>query len=302
LATWTCLALAVSTGDFDVRSARLAFGAHVGKRKVMSAAGLALRAARGVLRRAGVDLRYTRDPRRRLTGVRVQWGEVGAGATPGAVAVASFEGMTVRFFVANENDEIQQEHLAGRFYEPEELAIIARHYDGSAFLDVGANVGNHTLYAAVVLKAPRVIAVEPNEAAAKILELNILLNALGERVEILRYGFSSRAATASIGFSPELNLGATRLVEGEGSIRLDAGDNLIREDVGFIKIDTEGFELDVLAGLAGTITRCRPTLFVEVESKNEDAFHRFAAEHAYQVAERFQRYETAVNYLMTPHA
>ncbi|MCC6469172.1 MAG: FkbM family methyltransferase [Alphaproteobacteria bacterium] len=39
-------------------------------------------------------------------------------------------------------------------------------------------------------------------------------------------------------------------------------------DVGFIKIDVEGFERAVIEGARATIERCRPTLLVEIEEKN----------------------------------
>src|SRR5205085_11796515 len=36
-------------------------------------------------------------------------------------------------------------------------------------------------------------------------------------------------------------------------------------DIGFIKIDVEGFEQQVLAGATGTIARDRPNLLIEIE-------------------------------------
>jgi len=35
-------------------------------------------------------------------------------------------------------------------------------------------------------------------------------------------------------------------------------------DIGFIKIDVEGHEVDVLAGLAGVLARCLPNLLIEI--------------------------------------
>jgi hypothetical protein len=37
-------------------------------------------------------------------------------------------------------------------------------------------------------------------------------------------------------------------------------------DVGFVKIDVEGHELDVLAGLSGLLAKCRPNLLIEIGS------------------------------------
>jgi Met-10+ like-protein len=53
----------------------------------------------------------------------------------------------------------------GVFYEREELEIIATHFKGGTFVDIGANVGNHSIFAAKFLGASKVIAFEPNPTA-----------------------------------------------------------------------------------------------------------------------------------------
>ena len=62
-----------------------------------------------------------------------------------------------------ETDYIQGELMAnGRPYEEEMLAAMAEEIaEGDLVLDIGANVGNHTLVPCARLKA-RVIAYEPN--------------------------------------------------------------------------------------------------------------------------------------------
>ena len=37
-------------------------------------------------------------------------------------------------------------------------------------------------------------------------------------------------------------------------------------DIGFVKIDVEGHELDVLAGLSGLLAKCLPNLLIEIGS------------------------------------
>lgn len=45
-------------------------------------------------------------------------------------------------------------------------------------------------------------------------------------------------------------------------------DDIIKDDVGFIKIDVEGHELAVLKGATSLINRCRPVLLVECEERH----------------------------------
>ena len=94
----------------------------------------------------------------------------------GIVSTFNANGQQVSMFVVNEWDYIQAHHLKGRFYEQEELELIGRHFKGGVFVDVGANIGNHTIYALKFLGATKVIAFEPNPAAARILKVNLALN------------------------------------------------------------------------------------------------------------------------------
>jgi hypothetical protein len=65
------------------------------------------------------------------------------------------DGHRYRFVVANSRDHIGRDHMQGRLYEPEERDIIRRAFPpGATFVDVGANVGNHVIWAARVLDTP----------------------------------------------------------------------------------------------------------------------------------------------------
>ncbi|WP_284124578.1 FkbM family methyltransferase [Parerythrobacter aestuarii] len=248
-------------------------------------------------RRMGLDIRPTLTREHRIAGARLSWRDEEPGVLRGAIVDGEVEGVPLKLFVENDFDVIQQVHRKGALYEPEELAIIKSAWTGGTFLDVGANVGNHALYAALVLGAEKVIACEPQEAAARILETNAALNHVASRIELHRVGLSDSAGNASLQLHSN-NLGATRLTAGAGGIELVTGDTLVGEQgIGFIKIDTEGFELPVLRGLAGTIARDHPPLFVEVETENLPGFEQLCAEHGYTITERFQRYETSVNCL-----
>jgi FkbM family methyltransferase len=260
----------------------------------------AAKATRSALRRVGLELSTHRDADRRFNGIRLSWGEDDSISTQGTVVKTTVDGATVRFFIANENDEIQREHRSGKFYEPEELGLIAKHYAGGTFLDIGSNVGNHALYAGIILKAPHLICIEPNPRAAEVLDLNLLLNGFGTTAAVHRVGLSDQTSVAHIHWSPNGNLGATRIATGSGTIPVVVGDDLICEPVSFIKIDTEGFELQVLRGLTRTINQHKPSIFVEVERQNDAGFHALIKEHGYEVAEFFQRYDESPNYIVKP--
>jgi hypothetical protein len=125
----------------------------------------------------------------------------------GSVVRTVIEGQPVSFF---ELDTIMGQNAYGYFYEIEELAIIARHFrPGSIMLDVGANIGNHTIYAAKFLGARRIICIEPNPEAIKILRINVDLNQLHEQVDMryLGLGLSDGPGAAVIARTIAMNLG-----------------------------------------------------------------------------------------------
>lgn len=235
-------------------------------------------------------------------GVRLRWGKEGPDAISGTVVSASSDGVDYRFFVANPWDLIQASHRRGKFYEEEELDIIRRYFKGGVFVDIGANVGNHSLYALLFLDAQKVIAFEPNPEAYRILETNIALNQLGSRFQLHKVGLADKPGFAVLK-TFENNLGAARFAVGENAsgLEIKRGDDVLRDEaVTFVKIDTEGFEMMVLSGLRETLTRKRPTLFIEVENANIPAFEQYLRDVNYRIAEEFRRYDQNTNYVAVP--
>ncbi|WP_180995964.1 FkbM family methyltransferase [Tabrizicola aquatica] len=220
------------------------------------------------------------------------------------VVRTTVHGEPIFFTVNNPRDSIQRCHLDGNFYEPEELAIIARHFPlGGSFLDIGTNVANHTIYVAKFLHASRIVCIEPNPPAIELLESNVWLNGLTKVVDgsYLGIGLSDHAQeNVGLTYRPR-NLGGARVVADEGVIRLERADSLLAgQRFDFVKIDVEGMELAVLSGMAGLLAQHRPKMFIEVDNTNAAGFEAWLAEARYQVLERFKRYRANVNYLVAP--
>jgi FkbM family methyltransferase len=205
----------------------------------------------------------------------------------------------VSFFITHEHDAIQKHHLAGRFYEVEELSLIARQFPrGGVFLDVGSNIGNHAIYAANFLNASKIIAIEPNPEAYRVLHVNAALNGFSERLEHHAVGLSDAAGWAK-GASVRNNMGALSLTPAAaGEFRLTTADDLLRDQkVDFVKIDTERMELAVLRGMRSVLWRDRPPVFVEVDDVNAAEVTDFLDELNYDIVARHRRYATNENFL-----
>jgi FkbM family methyltransferase len=213
-------------------------------------------------------------------------------------------GRRVRFCVADAGDKIQGKHARGRFWEREELALMAAHFPGGTFCDIGANVGNHALYAALFMGASRVIVFEPNPPAMAILRANVALNGLAEVVDLGHLGWGLSDAEGS-GFSTvtkRANLGATRLVaDGKGGIPVRTGDAMLAgARVDFVKMDVEGMEMQALRGLSATLSTHRPPLYLELDHGNAAAFRDWLAEMDYEVAHEGPRYPGNQDLLVLP--
>ena len=262
-----------------------------------SISGAALRTGLCVSKKLGLDFHPTRNALNRIIGVRAQWCNEEEYVSRGLVVEREIGGYPVRFFISDESDSIQQIHMSGLWYEDEELKLIRDHYSGGTFVDVGANVGNHSLFAAITLGAP-VIAFEPNAPVYRNCVYNFLLNGLADRATVHKIGLSDKNENATLGAVPYRNLGATKPRAGEGPLVLRRGDEVLPgQKIGFIKIDVEGMEIAALRGLEETIQRHRPTLLVEVDDSNLEAFNSWVTEHRYGIVEKLPKLGN-VNFLV----
>jgi len=208
----------------------------------------------------------------------------------------------VTFCVNMENDPIQRNHRRGTFYELKELKrLIGLFPKGGVFVDIGANVGNHSLFAATFLEPSRVIAFEPNPRAYDLLIENALVNGHGDLFDLskLGVGLSDKHTGGYAIENRKRNLGGAKMLPGQGDLEVHRADDLL-EDVtpAMIKIDVEGMEMAVLAGLSGVFARCKPILLVEVDNENEQAFFDWAKATDYAVVETTQRYRLNKNHLL----
>ena len=134
--------------------------------------------------------------------------------------------------------------------------------DGMTFLDVGANLGYYTALAArAVGPNGRVLAVEPDPDSFGYLEQTIAANAVGN-VEAFPVAASDAPAILPLYISTD-NRGDNRLYASDGErpqveVKARPLDALLRDNkidtVDLIKIDVQGYEPKVIAGLRETIT------------------------------------------------
>lgn len=217
---------------------------------------------------------------------------------------ARIRGRAVVFHLSMDDDPVQDAHRRGHFYERAELDLLAGLLPRKPLvLDVGANVGNHALYFALMCKA-RVQVVEPNPLALPVLLANVLGNRLSDRIALdtLGFGLSDREAGGYAMKAHDRNLGATRMQpDAGGPLSVRRGDAAFPDlSPDLVKIDVEGMELQALSGLDALIGRARPLLMVEVEAPNRDAFAAWAERNDYHLLERRPVSRKSDNHILLP--
>jgi len=168
--------------------------------------------------------------------------------------------------------------MLGTTWEPEIGAVLtelARPTD--TFVDVGANFGVHSLTMADHLTGPRPLHLfEPNPDVAALLRRTLLANGLGDRATVCAAALSDRVGEATLERRPDLLGGASLRgadaivaagrpwadLAGPGApvtvptTTLDAYcDAHDLDTLDLVKIDVEGHEDAVLAGMTGVLDR-----------------------------------------------
>jgi FkbM family methyltransferase len=160
---------------------------------------------------------------------------------------------------------------------------------GNVAVDVGANLGAHTLFFAnAVGRYGRVYAFEPQRIIFQTLCANMALNsvtnaycfpmAVGERAGSIVVPMLDPENVNNFG---GLELG--QFSEGE-TVPMITLDSLDLPQCRLIKVDVEGMEVGVLKGARATIDRCRPVLYVENDrAEKADELTRFIDELGYRM-------------------
>ena len=170
-------------------------------------------------------------------------------------------------------------------YAPDEKALLGPLISiGDTILDVGANVGNHTLFfSQCVGPEGRVLSFEPQRFLFKILCANALLGryqnvwpyrlAVGDEegkvdIPVPNYQRPNNFGGYSLSFDTFKEAGDITTI-----------DAIAPDQCHLIKIDVEGMELSVLKGAVETIARTRPFLYFEYNRPEfKEEILRFSAD------------------------
>ncbi|HEV7222193.1 MAG TPA: FkbM family methyltransferase, partial [Pirellulales bacterium] len=161
--------------------------------------------------------------------------------------------------------------LYGEFSESEVAVFRALVKPGQTALDVGANIGAHTVaLARLVGPTGKVVAFEPQRIAYYSLCGNVVQNNLDQVVchQAAVGAAAGKIAVPELDYRREQNFGAIDLSQDyrrapSHSVPVVRIDDLGLTACDLVKIDVEGMERQALEGAVETVRRFKPILYVE---------------------------------------
>lgn len=187
-------------------------------------------------------------------------------------------GEMVTFFHLKQDFIPQQIRQHNTFYEAEFLQTLSFFWDREGLVfDIGANIGNHSLWFAKIMGA-QVWAFEPVEINALVHCINMEINHVKDRVHLFQIALDKLDGELSMGMAKEGNMGTWSMHSGESEksvkVRVTPLDSLLEKSpqarpVSLIKIDVEGMEPNVLQGARETIQQFKPVLALESATLSE---------------------------------
>lgn len=176
-------------------------------------------------------------------------------------------------------------HFYGEYNPDETEKIISLAKPNMLCLDIGANIG--CISQALLHENFEVVSFEPQPEVYKLLQWNCpkatTYNvALGKE--------KSTAEMPKVYYSEKHNVGGfslnTKTILGSYTVPVETVDSYNLTNVGFIKIDVEGYEEQVILGAKETIIRDKPILYVEDDRlQNRKALRSLIQDLGYTIKE-----------------
>jgi len=164
--------------------------------------------------------------------------------------------------------------------------------------DIGANIGNHTLFFASNSPDAEIYSFEPMPVNYKLLETNIEDNQLNDRVHLYNKAVGSKKDNLRMKINLKNNYGTAKITDETGSdivnVEVVKIDDLDLPVPDFIKIDTEGFEVQVLEGMKETLKKSEAFVWIEIGEENAMEVYQIMNNLGFEVIDYSLRWDTDI--------
>lgn len=193
-----------------------------------------------------------------------------------------------KFYLPLEGEVIEQ-HLivTNSFFEHENLRIIQDYLPKQCtIIDVGANIGNHSIFFSLLNRDNEIYAFEPHHVNYDILLKNLKLNNLSN-VKTYPLAVGSQTGKGNLIELPNKNLSDTMVeYDDDGKISFTSLDEFIKEEklekIDLVKIDVEGFEENVIKGMLQLSIKYDPIYWIEIWDDNIESIFNLLNENNFE--------------------
>jgi FkbM family methyltransferase len=161
--------------------------------------------------------------------------------------------------------------------------------ESKIIVDIGANIGRYTILGGNNNPRAKIYSIEPEEDNFNILSKNVKLNNL-KNVELIKTALGNQKGEVKLYKSKGANHGGHSILNKTDNfelVKLNTLDALIKDkvnEIDLIKIDVEGFELDVLSGMKNFLLEKRiKNILIEIDKENYSAVVQFAEKYGYSI-------------------
>lgn len=171
------------------------------------------------------------------------------------------------FYSKNKQDFIFKYLKSGNFFEKEILKQIRNQNISGIYVDVGANIGNHTLFFSEFCQSEKVYSFECFPETYESLKRCVKNNHL-EKVVLHNSACSNYTGLSYMIEGKRNNSGTNKLTPEKSNIEVNVVTiDSILEHADLLKIDVEGDELNVLEGSLKLIENSKPLIILEINPK-----------------------------------
>jgi len=169
------------------------------------------------------------------------------------------------------------------FYEEKYLEYLKDNIlnKGSNVVEIGAYLGNHTIYFSKIIGCKNIYCFEPTIYSFSILLDNLIINGISN-IKCFQTAIASKNGKMKVFKSNPDNPGANQYQYDKTGVECSTLDSIISTSVDFIKIDVENSEMEVLIGCEITIKKSRPIIMIEVGKENILNMKRWINENNYK--------------------
>lgn len=174
-------------------------------------------------------------------------------------------------YLSRHDSGISKELAVFRIHEPISTWLLNQQIKvGMCVVDIGANIGYYALQEArLVGEVGKVIAIEPVPDNLTLLKKNVETNGF-RNVKICPVAIGAKNESAKLYLSDESNLCSLNpqgdVHDSIINVPLRTLDSLLELEgkIDFIRMDTEGYETEIIKGMLSILNKYKPTMFIEI--------------------------------------